>query len=58
MPARYSCGAVTERVGAACGLRRSMLPVDGGLMAGPFTRRQGADMGSRRLLEAGVYSDA
>ena len=35
-----------------------MLPVDGGLMAGPFTRRQGADMGSRRLLEAGVYSDA
>lgn len=34
-----------------------MLPVDGGLMAGPFTRRQGADMGSKRLLEAGVYED-
>jgi hypothetical protein len=34
-----------------------MLPVDGGLMAGPFTRRQGADMGSVRLLDAGIYSD-
>ncbi len=34
-----------------------MLPVDGGLMAGPFTHRQGADMGSKRLLEAGIYSD-
>jgi NAD(P)-dependent dehydrogenase (short-subunit alcohol dehydrogenase family) len=33
-----------------------MLPVDGGLMCGPFTRRQGADMGSKRLLDAGVYS--
>ena len=34
-----------------------MLPVDGGLMAGPFTHRHGADMGSKRLLEAGIYSD-
>ncbi len=34
-----------------------MLPVDGGMTTGPFIRRQGADMGSRRLLEAGVYSD-
>ena len=33
------------------------LVVDGGMTAGPFTHRQGADLGSRRLLEAGVYSD-
>ncbi|MPR05465.1 SDR family NAD(P)-dependent oxidoreductase [Microvirga tunisiensis] len=35
----------------------AMLVVDGGMTAGPFTRRQGADMGSRRLLEAGAYSE-
>jgi NAD(P)-dependent dehydrogenase (short-subunit alcohol dehydrogenase family) len=35
-----------------------MLPVDGGLMAGPFTHRQGEDMGSNRLLDAGVYREA
>lgn len=35
----------------------AMLVVDGGMTAGPFTRRRGADMGSRRLLEAGVYSE-
>lgn len=34
-----------------------MLPVDGGLMAGPFTRQQGADIGSKRLLEAGIYRE-
>jgi NAD(P)-dependent dehydrogenase (short-subunit alcohol dehydrogenase family) len=35
----------------------AMLVVDGGMTAGPFTRRQGSDMGSRRLLEAGDYSE-
>ncbi|MCG7400325.1 SDR family NAD(P)-dependent oxidoreductase [Caballeronia zhejiangensis] len=34
-----------------------MLALDGGLLAGPFTRRQGNDLGSRKLLEAGVYSE-
>jgi hypothetical protein len=34
-----------------------MLVVDGGMTAGPFTRRRGADMGSNRLLEAGDYSE-
>jgi NAD(P)-dependent dehydrogenase (short-subunit alcohol dehydrogenase family) len=42
---------------AASFIHGVMLPVDGGLMAGPFTRRQGADMGSVRLLDAGIYSD-
>lgn len=35
----------------------AMLVVDGGMTAGPFTRRQGGDMGSRRLLDAGIYSE-
>ena len=35
----------------------AMLPVDGGMTAGPYTRRQGADMGSNRLLEAGLYTE-
>lgn len=34
-----------------------IVPVDGGMTAGPFTHRQGADLGSKRLLEAGIYSD-
>lgn len=34
-----------------------VLPVDGGLTAGYFTRRQGADLSSSRLLEAGQYSE-
>ena len=42
---------------AASFVTGTMLPVDGGMMAGPFTRRQGAHMGSKRLLEAGVDSD-
>jgi NAD(P)-dependent dehydrogenase (short-subunit alcohol dehydrogenase family) len=35
----------------------AMLVVDGGMTAGPFTRRQGADLGSRRLLDGGVYEE-
>lgn len=42
---------------AASFINGAMLVVDGGMTAGPYTRRQGADMGSRRLLEAGVYSE-
>lgn len=42
---------------AASFVNGAMLVVDGGMTAGPFTRRQGADMGSRRLLEAGAYSE-
>lgn len=42
---------------AASFVNGAMLVVDGGMTAGPYTRRQGADMGSRRLLEAGVYSE-
>ena len=34
-----------------------MLPVDGGLLAGPYTHRHGADLCSKRLLEAGVYRE-
>ena len=42
---------------AASFVNGAMLVVDGGMTAGPFTRRQGADFGSRRLLEAGVYEE-
>jgi NAD(P)-dependent dehydrogenase (short-subunit alcohol dehydrogenase family) len=31
------------------------LPVDGGLTAGPFTHKQGADLSSQRLLDEGAY---
>lgn len=33
------------------------LTVDGGMTAGPFTRRRGRDLGSNRLLAQGVYSE-
>jgi NAD(P)-dependent dehydrogenase (short-subunit alcohol dehydrogenase family) len=33
------------------------LAVDGGMSVGSFTRRQGQDLGSRRLLDAGVYHE-
>jgi NAD(P)-dependent dehydrogenase (short-subunit alcohol dehydrogenase family) len=42
---------------AASFVNGAMLVVDGGMTAGPYTRRQGADMGSRRLLEAGIYTE-
>jgi NAD(P)-dependent dehydrogenase (short-subunit alcohol dehydrogenase family) len=42
---------------AASFVNGAMLVVDGGMTAGPFTRRQGADFGSRRLLEAGLYEE-
>jgi NAD(P)-dependent dehydrogenase (short-subunit alcohol dehydrogenase family) len=35
----------------------AVLVVDGGMTAGPMTRRHGADMGSRRMLEAGIHED-
>ncbi|MBU3740511.1 MAG: SDR family oxidoreductase [Rhodoferax sp.] len=35
----------------------AMLVVDGGMTAGPFTHRGGADMGSNRLLAAGAYEE-
>ena len=34
-----------------------VLPIDGGLSAGFFTRKQGGDYSSKKLLEAGVYKD-
>lgn len=33
------------------------LTVDGGMTAGPFTRRRGRDLGSNRLLAEGVYTE-
>ena len=42
---------------AASFVNGALLVVDGGMTAGPYTRRQGADMGSRRLLDAGVYEE-
>lgn len=35
----------------------AVLVVDGGMTAGPFTRRRGTDFGSNRMLEAGLYED-
>ena len=34
-----------------------VMPVDGGLTTGWFTRKHGADLCSKRLLEAGVYEE-
>jgi hypothetical protein len=34
-----------------------VLAVDGGTSSGYFTRWNGADLGSRALLEAGVYGE-
>ena len=34
-----------------------VLPIDGGLSAGFFTRKQGGDYSSKKLLAAGVYED-
>ncbi len=42
---------------AASFINGSVLTVDGGTSAGFFTRWNGADLGSRALLEAGTYSD-
>ncbi|WP_210496846.1 SDR family NAD(P)-dependent oxidoreductase [Microvirga antarctica] len=35
----------------------ALVPVDGGLCAGYYTNRQGADLGSNALLSAGVYAE-
>jgi NAD(P)-dependent dehydrogenase (short-subunit alcohol dehydrogenase family) len=40
---------------AAAFVNGAVLPVDGGTSSGYFTRWNGADLGSRALLEAGVY---
>jgi len=40
---------------AAAFVNGAILPVDGGTSTGYFTRWNGADLGSRALLEAGVY---
>lgn len=42
---------------AASYLTGAVVPIDGGLTAGFFTRKQGADYSSRRLLDAGVYTE-
>ena len=34
-----------------------MMPVDGGLLAGPYTNDGGRDLASNRLIEAGVYQE-
>lgn len=38
-------------------LTGAIVPIDGGLSAGFFTRKQGGDYSSRRLLDAGIYSE-
>jgi NAD(P)-dependent dehydrogenase (short-subunit alcohol dehydrogenase family) len=42
---------------AAAFVNGAILPVDGGTSSGYFTRWNGADLGSRTLLEAGVYGE-
>jgi NAD(P)-dependent dehydrogenase (short-subunit alcohol dehydrogenase family) len=42
---------------AAAYINGVVLPVDGGLTAGYFTRRSGADLSSKSLLEAGHYQE-
>lgn len=42
---------------AASYVTGATLPVDGGLCAGFYTNRQGADLASAALLKAGIYQD-
>jgi NAD(P)-dependent dehydrogenase (short-subunit alcohol dehydrogenase family) len=42
---------------AASYITGAILPVDGGLCAGFYTNRQGADLASAALLRAGVYTE-
>lgn len=35
----------------------AIIPVDGGMTAGNFTRRNGGDYSSKKLLDAGVYAE-
>ncbi|MGO4705942.1 SDR family NAD(P)-dependent oxidoreductase [Microvirga sp. 2MCAF38] len=42
---------------AASYVTGAILPVDGGLCAGFYTNRQGADLASASLLKAGVYAE-
>ena len=42
---------------AASYVTGTVIPVDGGLTAGFFTRKQGGDYSSKALLEAGVYTE-
>lgn len=56
-PEEVASAALMLMSDAASFVTGVMLPVDGGMTTGPFIRRQGADMGSKRLLDAGVYRD-
>ncbi|MBS3652026.1 SDR family oxidoreductase [Pseudaminobacter sp. 19-2017] len=42
---------------AASFVTGAVLPIDGGLTSGFFTKKQGGDYSSKKLLEAGVYSE-
>jgi NAD(P)-dependent dehydrogenase (short-subunit alcohol dehydrogenase family) len=56
-PEEIASAALMLLSDAASFVNGAMLPVDGGMTAGPFTHRQGADIGSKRLLDAGVYHE-
>ncbi|MEX0407454.1 SDR family NAD(P)-dependent oxidoreductase [Aquibium sp. LZ166] len=42
---------------AATYVTGAVVPIDGGLTAGYFTARRGGDYSSKKLLEAGIYSE-
>ncbi|WP_205826876.1 SDR family NAD(P)-dependent oxidoreductase [Mesorhizobium zhangyense] len=57
MPEEMASAALMLLSDAASYITGVVLPIDGGLTSGFFTRKQGGDYASKKLLEAGVYSE-
>jgi 3-oxoacyl-[acyl-carrier protein] reductase len=57
MPEEMASAALMLLSDASSYITGVVLPIDGGLTSGFFTRKQGGDYASKKLLEAGVYSE-
>jgi NAD(P)-dependent dehydrogenase (short-subunit alcohol dehydrogenase family) len=57
LPEEMASAALMLLSDAASYITGAVIPIDGGLTAGFFTRKQGGDYSSKKLLEAGVYTE-
>jgi NAD(P)-dependent dehydrogenase (short-subunit alcohol dehydrogenase family) len=57
MPGEIASVALMLLSGACSYVTGVVLPIDGGLTSGFFTRKQGGDYSSKKLLAAGVYTE-